>query len=69
MSAPYRVTLAIQITRRKFVHVITDPEGKDRFLSRSIVQCLDWLGDNDVFMAEVVAGERRWIIELSPLPR
>lgn len=64
----HRIHLSIQLTRRKFVHVVTDSDGHEVYLSRSIAQCFEWLYLNEHFEAEVVEGGRRWNISLSPLP-
>lgn len=64
----YRIDLSIQITRRKFIHQVTDENGKVLYVDRSIANLFRWLYDNDILEAELVEGGRRWQISLSPLP-
>lgn len=63
------IEVGVQITRRKFVHLAKDENGRILHADRSIGKVLRWLRENEIYQAEVLEDGHSWEIQLSPLPR
>jgi hypothetical protein len=51
MRAPrdcFTIWADARITRRKYYHLISDPEGEIVFHAKLLGACLDWLAERDV---------------------
>lgn len=63
-TAIFTLSLDVQITRRKFYHVILEPGGDFVFKSKHTGQCLEWFNAEGIERFEVLSDNSRWLVSL-----
>jgi hypothetical protein len=58
----YTLSLDVQITRRKFYHVILEPSDDFVFKSKLLGDCLEWFNANGIERFEVLSNNSQWLV-------
>jgi hypothetical protein len=60
----FALSLDVQITRRKFYHVILAPDADYVFKSKHVGDCLEWFNAEAIERFEVLSDNSRWLVTL-----